>query len=90
MIGLLPGLKAKLIGAAALVGAVFVWIWRIRVKAHRRGRDDALEQVRDAQQEDRQDALDQKRRIETAVGGADHDELYRMYQRHGGRGPRDG
>ena len=42
MISLLSGLKAKLIIGGVILGAVFLFIWRIRSRAYAAGRQDTI------------------------------------------------
>ncbi len=75
--GGLASLKAKLIGAGIILGAVLLFIWRVRVRAYASGRQDTIA----ATWEKTIETVTTATAVRDRVGSAGRAELDRMRDR---------
>ncbi len=74
MIGLLSGLKAKLIIGGVILGAVLLFVWRIRARAYASGRQDTIAETWEKTIE----TVTTATAVRDRVGSAGRDELDRL------------
>ncbi len=85
----LASLKAKLIGAAVIVGAVLLFVWRIKARAYAAGRQDTITETWRKTIETVEKATSVRDRVD-AAGDDELERLRNKYTRSGQRVPVDG
>ena len=60
---LFGGIWAKLAAAAAMVAAALLWLWNVRRKARKEGRDQLVAEQREQMDENRKKADDARREV---------------------------